>query len=242
MDNAAEARDRRVRLIGVGVVVAIVVAILGAALWARGGSQDYGDATLPEGVRADFGVSHGEPNEDAPTLEVWADFQCPACGQLEALSGQAMRRLADEGRVHLIWRPTAFLDASPGVRQANRDNGAPESSARAISAWGCAMDAGRGEQFHEGLFQIQPSEGRGYPDAALKDLGQRVGITGSARTAFEACVDEGTYLGWAQNSTLAFRDAGIPGTPTVLLNGREVSLDRAADPRLLEALIDQAGQ
>jgi predicted DsbA family dithiol-disulfide isomerase len=234
-----DASDRRVRLIGVVVVAVVVAVILGAALWSRGTSAGYSDEVLPQGVRSDFGVSHGSPNPDAPTLEVWADFQCPACGQLEALSGQAMRRLSDAGRINLIWRPTAFLDASPGVRQANEANGAPESSARAISAWGCAIDAGYGDQFHEALFEFQASEGRGYPDVLLKGLGERVGISGIGMTTFQTCVDEGTYLGWARNATIAFREAGIAGTPTVLLNGREIPLDQAADANRLEQLIEQ---
>jgi predicted RNA-binding Zn-ribbon protein involved in translation (DUF1610 family) len=236
--SRSEASDRRVRLIGVIVVAALVALILGAALWSRGSSSGYSDEALPQSVRADYGVSHGSPNQEAPTLEVWADFQCPACGQLEALSGQAMRQLSDDGRIHLIWRPTAFLDASPGVRQANVANGAPESSARAISAWGCAIDAGYGDPFHESLFEFQPTEGRGYPDVLLKGLGERVGISGIAKATFDSCIDEGTYLGWARNATVAFREAGIPGTPTVLLNGREVSLDQAADPQRLEELIE----
>jgi protein-disulfide isomerase len=238
VSSRGDASDRRIRLIGVVVVGALVALILGAALCARGASTGYSDDALPEGVRSDFGVSHGNPNQDAPTLEVWADFQCPACGQLEAMTGQAMRQLSDEGRVHLIWRPTAFLDASPGVRQANADNGAPESSSRAISAWGCAIDAGFGDQFHEALFEFQPSEGRGYPDALLKSLGERVGVSGAATATFETCIDNGTYMGWARNATVAFREAGIPGTPTVLLNGREVPLNQVADPRSLEQLID----
>jgi hypothetical protein len=36
------------------------------------------------------------------------------------------------------------------------------------------------------------------------------------------CANARTYLGWAVNSQGAFTEAGIPGTPNVILNGTEI--------------------
>ena len=203
------------------------------------------NAALPAGVSADtYGVPYGtgwtSPEEaKLPTLEIWEDFQCPACQQVEAASGAQIQALADEGKVKLLYRPATFLDAS--LAADNEANGNPNSSARATSAWGCAVDAGKTGEFHSAVFDIQPAdEGVGFSDQQLIDLGTTVGIAGADLATYTTCVQDGTYLAWSANSNKAFTDAGVGGTPTAYLNGVELNGSDLADIEGLTQKIEAA--
>ena len=246
-------RERLIRIIGTLAVVLVVGGLLAIGFLAgrdnstASGSVDAPkpdpNAALPQGVTGEtYGVPYGagwtSPDEaKLPTLEIWEDFQCPACKAVEASSGEGLQALADAGKVKLLYRPATFLDN--GLAQANLANGNPNSSARATSAWGCAVDQGKAGEFHSAVFDAQPTdEGVGYSDQTLIDLGTQVGVADPA--AFTTCVQEGTYLSWAANSNQAFSDAGVGGTPTGYLNGVELNSGQLADIDVMTKLIADA--
>ncbi len=253
-EAAERRRERAIRIVGGLVVVLIVGGLLAVGFFA--GQDDPADpaapvasadpnAALPTGVSAPtYGVPYGSGWTSAdeatlPTLEIWEDFQCPACAQVEAASADGIKALADEGRVKLLYRPATFLDN--GLAQDNAANGNPNSSARATSAWGCAVDAGRTTEYHSAIFDIQPAdEGVGFSDQQLIDLGSTVGIEDADLATFTSCVQDGTYLGWAANSNQAFSESGAGGTPTAYLNGVEISSSELADVAGLTQKIDAA--
>jgi len=254
-EAAERRRERTIRIIGGVVVLLIVGGLLAVGFFAGrdDGTASNGttaptpdaNAALPTGVSTDtYGVPYGTGWASAdeaklPTLEIWEDFQCPACAQVEAAGGDGIKALADEGKVKLLFRPATFLDNS--LAADNQANGNPNSSARATSAWGCAVDAGKTGEYHSGVFDIQPAdEGVGYSDQELIDLGSTVGIAGDDLTTFTTCVQEGTYLSWAANSNQAFGESGAGGTPTAYLNGVELSGADLADVDSLSAKIEAA--
>ena len=234
--------EGRVKIIGGLIVGLIVVGIIGSAVLARRDKAGVdSSAALPPSVQADFGVPFpGTPNAGAPEVSIYEDFQCPACGSLEAVAGENIRQLAESGKIALTWYPVAFLDDNPSVRQANRDNDNPDSSKRAIAAWGCAIDQGKTADFHDALFSVQPEEGRGYSTQTLKGLSAVTGMSQDQATAYEACVDDQTYIGWARNATIAFRNTSIGGTPSVFVNGEQIDNGDVADQAKFAALIDAA--
>lgn len=244
--NAGERRrERMVRVIGAVTVVAVVFGIIGVAVIARNSSDTSAgsvpsadpNAPLPAGVlpAADeraFGVPHaGTANPDAPVLEIWEDFQCPACGAVEQANGAGIESLAEAGRVQLVWRPTTFLDRNLGT----------DASARATAAWGCAVDAGRANEYHRTVFASQPErEGTGWTNEELIAFGGQAGIAGADLDTFTQCVNDGTYLGWSANSTEVFYTSNIPGTPFAKLNGVEIPTEVLVDQAALERLVDEA--
>lgn len=256
---ASEAEERRrerlIRIIGTIAVIVVVGGLLAVGFFAGRGDdtaaggpdapQPDANAALPQGVTNDtYGVKYGAgwtaANEaKLPTLEIWEDFQCPACAQVEAASGEQLQALADEGKVKLLYRPATFLDQSAAVRADNIANGNPNSSARATAAWGCAIDQDKTGEYHNAVFDAQPAdEGVGYSEQTLIDLGTQVGVADQA--AFATCVQEGTYLAWSANSNQAFTDAGVGGTPTGYLNGVELNSGQLADIETMKTLIADA--
>ena len=85
-----------------------------------------------------------------------------------------------------------------------------------------------------------PTEGVGYSDQQLIDLGTTVGIEGADLATYTKCVQDGTYLAWSANSNQEFVTAGVGGTPTAYLNGVELNGSDLADIEGLTAKIEAA--
>lgn len=238
-------RERIVRIIGAAAVVVVVAGIIGAAVIARNSDgsatgvevvEPDPSAPIPDGVLgADsewaFGVPYGSGGDNVPVLEVWEDFQCPACASLEEANGDGIAELAEDGLVQLVWRPTGFLDRNLGN----------DASNRAIGAWGCAIDAGYTREFHDSLYANLPQvEGDGWPDEDFIAIAEEIGMAEPELDAFTQCVDEGTYRPWAANSTQEFYDGGIGGTPLGKIDGVEVPNTTLGDQAALLAAVTEA--
>jgi protein-disulfide isomerase len=244
--RAEKARQRRTSiLIGLGLFVLIGL-IVGAVVYTNGQAPAPAasitlpapdpaaalpKSALPSTDAVAYGVPYGTPSATISTVQVWEDFQCPFCGHFESTQAPGLQKLAADGKIFLVYRPTVFLDS--GLPQAN------QSSARATRAWGCAIDGGVGERFHNTVFANQPAkEGTGYTDTQLLAFGKDAGLGGAAYDTFTSCVTSNTYLGWVSNSQQAFKDNAIPGTPTVVLDGKEVpsSISNGGGAALLDYL------
>ena len=229
-------RERTVRIFGAIGVVVVVVLIIGLAVVVprlSGDSSADGGTPLPapdSNAAVPTGV-YGADGVAPVSVEMYEDFQCPACGSLEELNGAGIQSLGTDGKVRLVWRPTAFLDNNLGNT----------SSAAAINAWGCAIDAGKTVEYHDAIFANQPTtEGEGYTTELFVSLAEQVGITGVPLEQFNDCLTSNRYLGWAANSTQAFYDAKVEGTPRGVLNGTPIDGAQLADQATLEKLIEEA--
>lgn len=244
-ESDLRSRDRKIRLIGGGVVVVIMAALLAIPLMqgrADGPTTDT-SAALPTGVTSDtYGVKVGSAwsaadADSIPKLQIWEDFQCPACKSMEDAVGSVIEQLATEGKLRVEYRPTIFLDQN--LKALNTAAGNPNSSLYASMAFGCAVDQGKGLEYHRALFQAQPlNEGTGY---SINDLTAIAGIAGVAdSTTFTECLSSKKYEGWVNNSYDAFSKEGVSSTPTAFLNGTELTPDVLRDPVALQAAIQEA--
>lgn len=242
-----KSRERKIQLIGaiaVLLVVAVLVVIGVNAAKKNAGGVD-GNAAKPKGVNSDsYGVRVGPAWTSSsaakiPTLELWEDFQCPACKNMEDSSGSTISALAKAGKIRLEFRPTIFLDAN--LAEQNSANGNPESSLTASMAFGCAADAGKAIEYHKEIFANQPKdEGTGYSTSDLTVFAQNVGITGEALSTFGNCLASKKYEGWVKNSYVRFNASGVTSTPTGLLNGKALDNNVLYDPKALTKAIADA--
>lgn len=239
--SAVEETDRKVRRILTTIAVTAVVAIV--AMTAIGMQQRSDEirattpnvdssAPAPKGAfPADSAYAYGIPygsNNEAPVFELWEDFQCPACKALEAISGKNIRQLADEGKILLVYRPVNFLDNNLGNT----------SSTDAANAFGCAVDAGVGADYHDIVYTNQPSnEGTGYSPGTLEAFAFAVGLTDKKLESWKSCFNNRTYYDWIANSMDAFTKAKLTGTPTIKFNGKVIDNAVVADPKKLAELV-----
>ena len=238
-------RQRKIRIIGGLVVVAVMAALIAIPVLSNKDAVVPSDAALPTGVTSDtYGVKVGSawtaPDADKiPVLQLWEDFQCPACARFEEASGVAIQELIDAGKVRVEYRPTIFLDKN--LVSSNTAAGNPNSSQRATMGFGCAVDANAAEKYHAGVFANQPTEeGAGFSTETLISIAESSGITGTALDTFTECLSSKKYAGWVSNSYAAFDSEGVSSTPTGLLNGTELAGEVLFDPVQLAAAIEAA--
>lgn len=232
---AAESRDRRIKFIGGGVVALVVVGIIAAGVLGAQSSKPKADPgnAIPTGVLTDTYGWPVKPIDAAKsTLSIYEDPQCPFCKQFEQAFGGTIKQLADDGTVNVVFQMASFLDRKlPQSSQASR---------RAIGAFGCAIDAGVGLEYHRLIYANQPAEeGTGWTDEQLLALGSAAGLSESQYPAFRDCVNDGRYLGWADNAQQHFDDEQIPGTPYIALDGKEIPDSALAS---LQAFVDYINQ
>jgi protein-disulfide isomerase len=220
--NTTSAADKKAKLIsyvGIAVVASIVIGILTFAFLNKNSvtegpvANPNPDAVLPKGVDpVSFGLKVASGPAGANTLQIFEDFQCPACGSFEASFGSAIQEIIDGNQINVFFHPMNFLDKNlPGSNS---------SSLRSANALGCAADAGQAVNYHKALFANQPqNEGDGYSDTILLALGMAAGIPTDGATPFSKCLQDGKYYEWVANSNEYAFANGVEGTPTVWLNG-----------------------
>jgi protein-disulfide isomerase len=219
------------------VLVIAIIAVVAGVIWMEQSKKNDitgGGNALPTGVTA-LGAGYPAfsdvtPQSNAPTMDVFEDFQCPACQSFEAQLGSTVEDLAKAGKVKLVYHVKNFLD----------DNLRNDSSTKAGNAAFCASDAGKFQQFHDQVYANQPAEGAGFTDAELKTYAQNAGITGDALTTWESCTKAGKYVDYVNSVEKKSFDDGVRGTPTIWLNGKNVELSTISTPDALTKAVEAA--
>lgn len=219
--NKAAAPKRGPNPVVIGAVVAalVVVAVVVAIVIGNSGKSDGGSGNAqPVGVvggeGGGIGVNAATAKSNAPTVDVYEDFQCPACGDLEELMGAQLTSMAKAGEIKLVMHVLSFLDG-------NLRN---DSSTRSANAAACAADAGKFLEYHGAVFAAQPAqEGVGYTDAQLTAFAGTAGITGAALPTWQKCTDSGQHAKYVTSVQTASEKAAVFNTPTVRLNGQDIT-------------------
>lgn len=95
----------------------------------------------------------------------------------------------------------------------------------------CAGEAGQFWPYHDRLFEVQPA----FERADLVGYAADLGID---RASFTRCLDERRFAAAVEADVAQARALGITGTPTFLINGRQVV---GAQPiEAFRSLIDDA--
>ncbi|HEY8473715.1 MAG TPA: thioredoxin domain-containing protein [Natronosporangium sp.] len=204
---AATRRHGRQKFGSAAAVVALVLA--GLLGWLVYQSQRGGDVPTPAHASADgTGLVDGA---GPVTVEVWLDPHCPHCRTFEEQAGPTLDQLVTDGAITRIYHPVAFLDRFSTTKY----------STRAAASIGCAADEGAHVPYLETLLAAQPpAGGPGLSDAELVEVGVSAGTAGPG---FAGCVTDGRYRDWIERATAAAAEADVTGTPTVRVNGTDVT-------------------
>lgn len=197
--------SRRLR-INAALAAALVLLMALIGIGAGHSSAPAGTLATPAGVTADGGIIVGSPSA-AHHLIAYEDPQCPICNDFEKAGGATLAKAVAQGKVNVEYRMMSFLG--------------PES-VRAVAALGAAAQAGKFEQFRTAMFAHQPQERTGgYTVTDLLDIGRGVGLTDNA---FTLAVQKQTYAPWARSVEQQAEKVPVQGTPTVLLDGKNLDL------------------
>lgn len=164
-------------------------------------------------ARVPPGLSNGRVlgNGDAPvTIEIWSDFQCPACRSLAVdTEPSIISAYVVTGKAKLVYHDAAF--------QGQRGNPNYDESVAAGAAARCAADQGRFWEMHDWLFANWGRENEGAFRA------ERVrSIAGAARldlAAYDSCIAAGDMQAAVRSETQQGVALGVKSTPTLFVNG-----------------------
>lgn len=217
-------------------VVAIIAVVAGVVIADQNKKDRVGTSTAVPAAAGEMGKGF-VANQDAtlvagaPTLDIYEDFQCPACAQFEQIMGGTINELAQAGKVKVVYHLKTIIDANMGTDHSLVMGGAAM----------CAADAGKFQAFHDGVYANMPAqEGQGWTKAQTKELAEKAGISGAELDTWTTCVDDRKYAKYVESTEDASAKAGINGTPTVLLNGEKVDFAQVSTPDALSKAIESA--
>jgi|SRR4051794_10525807 len=208
-EQARTERNRRVLAV-VGIIV-LLGAVVAAGAWYGGG----GDAA-PSTTAASSSMTAGPASltlgkADAPVkIVVYEDFLCPFCRELETSTRDFLAENADKGKVQVTYQPINLLQQYP-------------YSARALNAWAAVLEhasPAAALKLHNLLYDNQPYEQASgqVTDSQIAAWVKQAGADSAAvRAALKS--QDTAFFDAAQQ---AMAQAHVTGTPTVLINGKEL--------------------
>ncbi|NUR92175.1 MAG: thioredoxin domain-containing protein [Nonomuraea sp.] len=229
-DRARDQRKKVTTYITVGVVAVAAVA-LGWWYTASQSASEEASGLAPTTVQADGSVAMAKAGVTGPTLDIYEDFQCPVCKQLEEISGSTFRNLANEGKAKVVYHPITIFGDDP----------LKSNSVRAASAIRCVTDGKQWLSYHDILYKNQPAEGSvGFELPDLVSWGKDAGVTAPG---FDTCVTQQQKAA-AQTafSDKILKEQNIQGTPTVKLNGQDMDLEVVSKPAQLREAVAKASK
>ncbi len=221
-------RQRRIRraAVSAGVVAVIVAAVaVGLVIHAETTKASFGytGPYAPVTLNADNSVTMAKRGVSRPVLDVYEDFLCSACAAFENANGGMIQRLAEQGKVAVVYYPFTISMDQP--QQA--------SSIRAWAAAKCAP-ANRWARFHNALYaQSAGMTAAGFQISALVRLGKEVGI---ANPGFAQCVRSQQYAPQDPPLSDQIMNGGVSSALVLKLNGRVLNIDPTS-PQLRQRIL-----
>jgi protein-disulfide isomerase len=193
------------------VIVMISFIVVVGVVFSLISSRSNSTAAIPATVSEADGYGIVLNQESTPKIDVYIDYQCPACRVFEIINGGYLNEVIAQKKAKVVFHPMTFIG--------------PESILAANSA-ACAADENKFVDMNLALFQNQSeSENSGkWSKDYLVELGKSIGIKSDT---FESCVNDGKYVKWTSNVAAASAKANVNGTPTIFVNGKQ--LDRNSE-------------
>ena len=215
--------DKGTRNLVIGMVVFIVAVGIIFSFISNRASSNF---AIPAAVSEADGYGIVLNPTATPTIDVWVDYQCPACRTFEVLNGGYLNEVIAQKKAKVVFHPLTFIGAESII---------------AANAAACAADENKFVDMNLALFQNQGSSensGRWQGDAMLA-IGESIGIKSDS---FKQGVREGNYVKWTRNVTEASASKNVNSTPTIRINGKD--LDRNTeygDPVKFKAALAAGG-
>lgn len=199
-----------------GIVMILAMVIVLAFVLVNATRGDEGGGSLPQGVSKGEPIepyADAKPAKDAPVVDVYEDFRCPACKGFESVTGETVTELAEKGDIRLRVHLMTVIDNNTGG----------ESSAVAGSSGVCAAEQGKWTEYHKALFEMQPETEtpEGFPESTYTEAAKQAGLEGDALEKWQKCTDDKSYVDYVKSVDEAAAKDGITGTPAVKVDGTD---------------------
>jgi len=207
--NPPGGKDNFTRNLVIAVVVGVALIMLVPTILSK---QTDTSAAIPASVSAEdgYGIVFNKELTGVPFIEIYEDFQCPACARFESISGEYIEELITTKKAKVAFHTLSFLGGESQI---------------AANAAACSADEGKFLQLHKTLFANQPSENSGaWTSSYFSTLGLGLGISSPE---YDKCISTNKYKGWVNNVADEGAKRNINSTPTILINGKEIDRETA---------------
>lgn len=224
---------RSMRRLGIGIMVLAAIMVIGSLVMIVQAFTSNRQLTPPDVTtdRSGIAVFAGSAPTSAPTVQVYLDYQCPDCAEIQHSYGATLTELAKAKTIQLSYHALTVYDQKLGN----------DSSVRAARGAACADVVGYFSGYQDAVFAAQPdTPADGFSTQVLRDtIPDGLGMTGGARSTFGICYDQAM----TGDFVTAAAQANDPvDAPRILVNGKALSLKRGATPAEFEAAIKQAAR
>ncbi|MEY3893550.1 MAG: hypothetical protein RIR78_328 [Actinomycetota bacterium] len=202
-------KDNFTRNLVIAVVVGVVLIMLVPTVLSK---KSDTTAAIPSSVSVEdgYGMVFNKELTGVPFIEIYEDFQCPACARFESISGEYIEDLIKTKKAKVAFHMLSFLGSE---------------SQLAANAAACSADQGKFLEFHKTLYANQPAENSGaWSTQYLQTLSLGLGISSPD---YDKCVQNQDYLGWVKNVAEEGAKRNVNSTPTVYINGKEIDRNKA---------------
>ncbi|MDY6055772.1 DsbA family protein [Micrococcus sp.] len=170
--------------------------------------SQQGQSTQPESIPGLGAPEQGQPAQ----IVLYVDFNCIHCFEFERDNAEQIKEWVDAGQATVEYRMVDFLSAPNNRNYSLRSaNAAYCVAAENPEAYGA---------FVTDLFlSWEEHQGRGLSNEEIAQRAQAAGADVSG------CLDDGTYRPAVAYATAKAQAAGVRGTPTVFVNGKNWAVD-----------------
>jgi len=174
---------------------------------------------------AGMGWGVGAGKSTAPvTLELFEDFSCPHCADLETTLGAKVKSAVAQGSIKIIYYPLTL-------------SGFGRPTELAANAFACAADEGKAEEYHDALYANYATAAQQWTNSMLTDIGKSVGLTSSD---FGRCVRGDTFNEWVKSIDDTGDSRAVTGTPTAFVNGTLVPAESMSGDGIMQVVASAA--
>jgi protein-disulfide isomerase len=192
-------------------VVIVIVAVVGIVVAMNNKATDPGARPTSSHITESGAITFGSSQTN--TVTTYIDFLCPICNDFEQSEGPTIKHQMDSDKAQLEVQPVAILDT--------RTNPAGYSSRAGSAMYSVVIhDYAHAYAFMQALYASQPEEGSaGLSDQQIIDVAKNAGVVMTSELEKE--ITAHTYQQYVQAAKLP---TGASGTPTLIINGTQVSV------------------
>jgi protein-disulfide isomerase len=218
MSKRQELRDKHKKQQKQQQIIIIVMVIIGALLLATAliypTLKPVGEITQVTPRVFNFTVSMNTMgNPDAPVkVDVWEDFQCPACKQYSAeIETQIITNYIETGKVFYTFHHYPFVDSQVATKESHQ----------AANASMCAGTQGRFWDYHDMLFANWNGENQGaFTNKRLIAFADSLGLN---MNDFKTCFNQNQFSAQIEKDFTDGKDLGVTGTPSVFVDNVQIT-------------------
>lgn len=201
-----------------GSLVAAITTGLGVAALSGAGGSSTPPGPYPRGFDDDGAVTYGSGSR---VVDIWTDFSCSHCAQLTWDNQSVITSLLESRTISLRIHPVSILGqrwtlmaGGPWAKVVSTQKDASLRFHLELSGW-----------FRSAWLSDDASR---LTDDAVYDLATRAGVRDKSF--------KDAPTSWYESADQAFRSKGLTSVPVVMVDGKQVSLERLAAGSLKDVL------